>query len=266
MDTQLTGQDGGSHTPIQIGLASAKSSPGATTLGLALGLVWPSPVVVGELDPAGGDLAGRLPIEDPIVGLAALAADARHGLSWEVLVQHTQPLTDRCHVLLSSPDRVLSSGAVGVLADAVANAARSAGVSGIWDLGRLEPGSPSWPAVWACDVVAVVIRATATDVSHGLRLVEELLAAGTTVGLVVAATGQSRRKHRDHDVAEEIARRTGGGVGLLGGLPRDGFGVSMAERVMPRLAGRSALGSAVREMVPAIVRAAQGSSVRGVEG
>lgn len=228
-----------------------------TTLGLALGLVWPGPVVVGELDPAGGDLAGRLPIDDPTVGLGALAADARHGVSWELLVAHTQPLTASCEALLSPPDRVLSTGAVGVLADGVPDAARSAGVAGIWDLGRLEPGSAAWPAVWACDLVAVVVRSTGADVAHGLRLIEELVASGTPVGLVVVSIGRPGRRHHQDDIAEAVSRRAGGDLALLGRVPRDGLGVSMAERVMPRWAGRSALGVAVRELVPAVVRAAR---------
>jgi hypothetical protein len=228
-----------------------------TTLALASGLVWPAPVVVGELDPAGGDLAGRLAVDDPAIGLEALAAEARHGLTWELLFAHTQVLTPNCQALLSSPDRVSSSGAVGVLAEGVAGATRSVGFAGIWDLGRLEPGSPAWPAVWACDLVAVVIRPTAADVAHGLRLVEELVAAGTRVGLVVTSAGRSRRRgHDGGDVAEEVRRRAGGNVALLGGVGRDALGVSMAERVMPRWAGRCALGAAVRDLVAAIIVAA----------
>ena len=39
-----------------IALCSAKGAPGVTTSGLALALSWPRPVVLAELDPAGGDV------------------------------------------------------------------------------------------------------------------------------------------------------------------------------------------------------------------
>ncbi|MEV0460406.1 hypothetical protein AB0H89_35095, partial [Catellatospora methionotrophica] len=44
-----------------IAIVSAKGSPGASTAALAFTLTWPSPVLLAECDPAGGDLlAGYL--------------------------------------------------------------------------------------------------------------------------------------------------------------------------------------------------------------
>jgi len=39
-----------------IGLLSTNGSPGVSTTAMAMGAVWPSPVVVIDADPSGGDL------------------------------------------------------------------------------------------------------------------------------------------------------------------------------------------------------------------
>jgi hypothetical protein len=241
-------------SPVQLAVASAKGSPGATTVALALGLMWPDEVVVGELDPAGGDLAGRLPMASPVSGVGPLAAAARHGVSWALLAEHSQALTSTCRVLVGRPDRVLSGGAVGLLADGVPRATRSAGVAGIWDLGRLEPSSPAWPTVGVCDLVVVVARPTAVDLAHAMPLVDELLSAGAAVGLVVASGRRGRRGFRDEEIAVALSRRVQVGMPTLARVPFDPLGVSMAERVLPRWAGRCALGGAVRQLVDAIGR------------
>src|SRR3954463_12043197 len=63
-----------------IALCSAKGAPGVTTSGLALTLAWPRPVLLAELDPAGGDvLAGYGRGESSAGGLADLELAARRG-------------------------------------------------------------------------------------------------------------------------------------------------------------------------------------------
>ena len=44
-------------------LAADKGAPGVTTAAVALGAVWPRPVLLAECDQAGGDLVYRLPGE-----------------------------------------------------------------------------------------------------------------------------------------------------------------------------------------------------------
>ncbi|MDQ1427414.1 MAG: hypothetical protein QOK39_890 [Acidimicrobiaceae bacterium] len=250
---------------VQVAVASAKGSPGVSTLGLVMGLVWPDPVVVGDLDPAGSDLRGRLPAlagEDT----ASLAAAARHGLSWDLLAGHTQTLSGSCRLLVGRPDRVLSAGVVRVLAPGLPGTARAAGVAGIWDVGRLDPGSPAWPAVSACDLVIVVARPTAPDLAQVIPLAQQLLEAGLDVGLVVASPRRRRGARSDEEVAAEVAQRLGGAAVTLGRMPLDPLGVSMAERVQPRWAGRSALGAAARQLVAAIaarVTVADSDQTRG---
>jgi len=55
-----------------IGLLSTNASPGVTTTALAMGSVWPSPVVVIDADPYGGDI---------LAGAGAVVeADREHNL------------------------------------------------------------------------------------------------------------------------------------------------------------------------------------------
>lgn len=233
---------------LQVALASAKGSPGVTALALTLGLVWPQAVVVGELDPAGGDLAARLPLERS-GGLAALAATARHGVDWEHLAEQLQPATESASLLIGPPDPVLSKGAVGILAAALPAVARSADVAGLWDLGRLDTASPAWPAVAECDLVAVVVRPTAGDLAHAVALLEQLAQHECPVGLVVASARRGRRSHRDGEVAAAVADRLGAPVSILGRIAFDPLGLAMAEHIMARWAGRCALGASVREVL-----------------
>jgi len=70
-----------------IAFASAKGSPGVTTAVAALAATWPAdrPLVVAELDPAGGDLVVRLDLAtEP--GLVSLAAAGRRELDRDTLL------------------------------------------------------------------------------------------------------------------------------------------------------------------------------------
>ena len=51
-----------------IALCSVKGAPGVTTSALALALSWPRPVVLAELDPAGGDVLPGYGRGEPFAG------------------------------------------------------------------------------------------------------------------------------------------------------------------------------------------------------
>ncbi|MFC7645041.1 hypothetical protein ACFQX6_33570 [Streptosporangium lutulentum] len=85
-------------------LAADKGAPGVTTAATALGAVWPRPVLLAECDPAGGDLAYRLPAADggvlnPSRGLLTLGATARRGLHPDQVYEHTQKIIGGLDVL-----------------------------------------------------------------------------------------------------------------------------------------------------------------------
>lgn len=85
-------------------LAADKGAPGVTTAATALGAIWPRPVLLAECDPAGGDLAYRLPAADggvlnPARGLLTLGATARRGLHPEQIHEHTQKIIGGLDIL-----------------------------------------------------------------------------------------------------------------------------------------------------------------------
>ncbi|MGK5559287.1 hypothetical protein ACSNOI_47590, partial [Actinomadura kijaniata] len=94
-----------------IALAADKGAPGVTTAAVALGAVWPRPVLVAECDQAGGDLVYRLPADpgdgtggtamlNPARGLLSLAATARRGLRPDQIAEHCQRLVGGLDVLV----------------------------------------------------------------------------------------------------------------------------------------------------------------------
>ncbi|MGQ0631590.1 MAG: hypothetical protein ACT4P1_11140 [Sporichthyaceae bacterium] len=149
-----------------IALFSDKGSPGVTTLGLALAQVWPRPLVLVELDPAGGDLALRLtdhharPVLRPEPGLLTLAAAARRD-SATSLWDHGQPLLAGGRALvipgLSAPEQ---GAAMRSLWELAINSLGTVGDGDvIADLGRLDIGSPVLSAAGEADVLVAVGRA-----------------------------------------------------------------------------------------------------------
>jgi MinD-like ATPase involved in chromosome partitioning or flagellar assembly len=73
--------------------ASAKGSPGTTTLTVGVAARWPVPgdVNVAEADPRGGDLAARFGLASA-PGLASPATDTQVAATAELAFRHTQPL------------------------------------------------------------------------------------------------------------------------------------------------------------------------------
>lgn len=137
-----------------LGLASAKGAPGVTTACLALTLIWPSPVVLVEADPAGGDLlAGYLAGADPpgggLLGLA-LAARRRRLAAGDVLEGSiTLDPEGRRRVLVAPADArqsQLITDATDRLADAIVGIADARpDLDVIVDLGRAAvPVSAPW--------------------------------------------------------------------------------------------------------------------------
>lgn len=166
-------------------LASAKGSPGVTTLGLALASAWPRPALLAELDPAGGDLAPRLrrPFEP---GLLTLAAAARHGLAPELVLAHAQPLTDDARLLLAPPSGDQAHAALGPLAGRLGEVLRRLPDGDVLaDCGRLDAASPALEVARRADVVLLVTRPTLEGVQLLAARRAALEGAWARVGVVV---------------------------------------------------------------------------------
>jgi MinD-like ATPase involved in chromosome partitioning or flagellar assembly len=105
-----------------IAICSLKSSPGVTTLTVALGARWPgseTPVVV-EADPAGGDLLTRFRLNPDltVVGLAA-STRVRGAVDLEELARHVQFLPGGLRVVPGPVAAEQARAALGLLVNSL---------------------------------------------------------------------------------------------------------------------------------------------------
>jgi hypothetical protein len=158
---------------------SAKGAPGATTTAMLLASLWPRPTVLVDADPAGGDMALRLPRQDgrpldPQRGLLSLLPSARRGVPPELVHDHTQTALGGQPVLagLSGPEQSLAVGPLwGTLAEAFG---RLPGFDVVVDAGQVHAHSPHLGLVDRADLVVWVFRATAWSALHTRRRLEGL--------------------------------------------------------------------------------------------
>lgn len=158
---------------------------------LALALSWPRPVLLAELDPDGGTIAGwRAANPDP--GLKTLAASGRHYLSPGLVTEHTQSLPNGVTVLMSppSPDRCVAAFAALNLVGLGETLRSIAERDVLADCGRIDSNSPVLPVVHEADAVIFVTRAALVDIV-GLRARLETLELDPSVraGIVVVKGG-----------------------------------------------------------------------------
>ncbi|HEX6420548.1 MAG TPA: hypothetical protein VFZ77_18755 [Acidimicrobiales bacterium] len=200
-----------------IAFASAKGSPGVTTGVAALAATWPAdrPLVVAEVDPAGGDLVVRLDLAtEP--GLVTLAAAGRRELAPETLLAHTQPVP-ALEAAGTASRRVLVAPVAAEQALASLSAVRGTlgAVLGaldadvLVDCGRLDPSSPVADLAANADLFVAVARPVVGEVHHlaaRLATLKARSAAVLTVG------------ERPYPVAE-VAHAVG--ASPLGTLPAD---------------------------------------------
>jgi hypothetical protein len=183
-----------------VALVSARS-PGLTTSALALALSWPEPgrMLLAELDPDGGTIAGRH-AANPDPGLNTLAASGRHYLSPGMVTSNLQRLPGGLPVLLSSPSPDRCVAALAALNPVgLGETLRDVpGFDVLADCGRIDSNSPVLPVLREADVVLFVVRATLEDIV-GLRARLETLdlADGARAGIVVVDSGP----HKVDDVA-----------------------------------------------------------------
>ena len=160
-------------------VVSAKGAPGATTTAMLLAALWSRPTLLVDADPAGGDVALRLPAEDgrPLDrerGMLSLLPSARRGLSPEAVLQHAQPALGGQPVLagLAGPEQSAAVGALWrVLADAFATLP---GTDVVVDAGQVHSRSPHLALLQRSDLVLWVYRPNASSVLHTRRRLENL--------------------------------------------------------------------------------------------
>jgi hypothetical protein len=185
-----------------IALAADKGAPGVTTAAVALGAVWPRPVLVAECDQAGGDLVYRLPAADPADGdgdggmlnpsrgLLSLAATARRGLRPEQIAEHCQRLVGGLDVLVGITNAEQAQAMTWLWGPLGRAFAGLAPVDVIADCGRLGADSPLTELMHEADLVVLLTRATLDQVAHLRERVAALTArlrGGPPVGVLVLA-------------------------------------------------------------------------------
>ncbi len=184
-----------------IAVAADKGSPGVTTAAIALATAWPRPVLLAECDPAGGDLAYRLPAAgggrlDVQRGLLSLAIAARRGLSPGQVWEHSQRLHGGLPVLTGVTTAEQGAGIDALWGRVGAVLADLPEADVIADCGRIGVDGPFYDLLAQAASVVLVMRATLAEV---VRLRERVAAvaacgkkrnsAGPLVG-VVAVAGQ----------------------------------------------------------------------------
>ncbi|WP_051713087.1 hypothetical protein [Spirillospora albida] len=184
-----------------IALAADKGAPGVTTAAVALGAVWPRPVIVAECDQAGGDLVYRLPaaapegagdggLLNPSRGLLSLAATARRGLRPEQIAEHCQRLVGGLDVLVGITNAEQAQAMTWLWSPLGRAFAGLAPVDVIVDCGRLGAGTPLLDLLREADLVVLLTRATLEQVAHLRERVAALTAelrGGPPIGVLVLA-------------------------------------------------------------------------------
>ena len=236
-----------------IGLLSTGGSPGVSTTIAAMAATWPSPVVVVDADPSGGDLlagAGGEVEASREHGLLELVRLGRQGQIPPVLDSQIVTLPTGVPLVagLGHPGQ---AGAVNwsELADGLREVTHR---DVLVDLGRWTMNYPAAPLLRSCDVVLVVVRTQL----RGLRRTERTLPlirddierhnpGVGAMGLVVV------NDNGPYAVAD-IARRLG--VSALGEVPLDARAAAVFSDAASPTRGHSR--SPLLRSMPELVRAA----------
>jgi hypothetical protein len=181
-----------------VAVGADKGAPGASTLAVVLGMVWPGLRVVCECDPRGADVPYRLAHADgqplrPSPSLAGWAVDTRPGSAPVSLERYAQPTVLRVPVIAGEVSSQRAARLATYLPGIAASAADWPGTV-IADLGPLHSSNPAMVLAAAATVVLLVVDPTVEGLGHLRDRVGELTAAvgdprraATSVGVVVRA-------------------------------------------------------------------------------
>lgn len=237
-------------------VAGAKGAAGVTTAATALAAVWPSPAVLADCDPAGGDVALRLRARDGgwlagdrgVVGLAA-AARTRPG-PLDVAGQLQTAVGGLA--VLAGVDSPAQAARIGGLWPVIAAAlAAVPGTDVVADCGRLLPGLPSEQLLAYADLLLLVAHPTVESLAHLRHAVDAVMAMQDVAParLHVAVIGNGRAGRGVEQVRDALAGVTPAGAGFtalahdpaaaagLAGTPTRGLDRSALVASARRLAG-----------------------------
>lgn len=230
-------------------LAADKGAPGVTTAATALAAVWPRPVLLAECDPAGGDLAYRLPAADggvlnPAKGLLTLGATARRGLEAAQIQQHTQKIIGGLDVLVGLGHGEQAAGLTWLWGPLGRALAAIPGADVIADCGRLGAHPQLGDLVAEAEQVVLLTRATLDHVAH----LRERLQITKAHGVVVIADPRNYRGS-----IEDVRRIVGNTVQYVHGLAHDPKGAELLRGQWGGRLDRSLLIRTARDLAQRLV-------------
>jgi hypothetical protein len=232
-------------------------------------------VLLADCDPAGGDVALRMPAEsgeplDRDRGLLSLAASSRRGLTGDQVLGHVQRVQGGLDVLVGvrSPEQAGASAhlwpSLGSALDAMD------GLDVLADCGRLDDEAGTavqLPVLRSSRLVVFVTRPEAAAVVHLRERVEALSGVlrsravdGVPIGVIVVAPPTDRR---GADGVRQVLDRDGVPVTYLGQLAHDERG---ADAFHGRPAGRVDKTLLVRSARELAARLAQGMQPYWTDG
>ena len=235
-----------------IALCSAKGAPGVTTSALALAFSWPRPVILAELDPAGGDvLAGYGRGEMSAGGLADLALAARRGgparhldsqllrLDPEGRARLLPGLADPASARHLDWDRL--AAALVVVEDGAGDV--------VADVGRLRAEHFPDAVVHRAAAVVLTTGSTLRGVRSATQAVAELRERHACPGMLGALVIGPGEPYGEREISEAL------GVPVVGSLPRDEKAAVVLSDGAPagRLFAQSALLRAARTIANRLV-------------
>ncbi|WP_327087480.1 hypothetical protein OIE66_34910 [Nonomuraea sp. NBC_01738] len=204
-------------------LAADKGAPGVTTAATALAAVWPRPVLLAECDPAGGDLAYRLPAADggvinPAKGLLSLGAIARRGLEPAQIHEHTQKIVGGLDILAGLMHGEQAAGLTWLWGPLGRSLAAIQNADVIADCGRLGTYPQIGDLLAEADITVLLTRASLDHVAH----LRERLSITKAQGVVVIADPRTYRSGID-----DVRRVVGPTVTFVHGLAHDPKGAEL---------------------------------------
>ena len=237
---------------MSISLCSAKGAPGVTTSGLALALCWPRPVVLAELDPAGGDvLAGYGRGELSAGGLADLALAARRGglarhLEGQLLRLDPE---GRARLLPGLADPAAARHVDWDRLAATLATVEDGAIDVIADCGRLRVEHFPAAVLRRAAAVVLVTGSTLRAVRAATQAIAELRGGDGHAGMVVTLVVGPGEPYGEREIGEAL------GVPVVGSLPRDAKAASVLSDGAPagRVFAQSALLRAARTVATRLV-------------
>jgi hypothetical protein len=188
-------------------LVSAGGSPGVTTAAITLALTWPSPVILAECDPSGGDilaglLGGHGPAGPGLMELAMESGRSGQAATASLRARLVSLNEDRTTMLLPGLTDPRQAAGLATAWPAVAASLTAQPADVIADCGRLDAGAgqPLGVLSAAC-TVAIVVRPTLRQVWLARPRVEflsQLVGGGARLGLLLTGPGTHSAREVAH--------------------------------------------------------------------